>query len=75
MKTLFKSKDLWDLVENGYAEASTYETCQKENQKKDTKALFFIQLLMKQSFLELLQQSHHEMPGTFSKLNIKDQQR
>nr|KAJ0214204.1 hypothetical protein LSAT_V11C400219390 [Lactuca sativa] len=43
MKTLFKSQDLWDLVENGYAEASIDETRQKENQKKDAKALFFIQ--------------------------------
>ncbi|XP_023741703.1 uncharacterized protein LOC111889782 [Lactuca sativa] len=43
MKTLFKSQDLWDLVQNGYAKASTDETRQKENQKKDAKALFFIQ--------------------------------
>ena len=43
MKTLFKSQDFWDLVENGYAKASTDETRQKENQKKDAKALFFIQ--------------------------------
>ncbi|KAI3507208.1 hypothetical protein L1887_22073 [Cichorium endivia] len=43
MKTLFKSQDLWEFVEKGYVEGSGDEARQKENQKKDAKALFFIQ--------------------------------
>lgn len=42
MKMLFKSQDLWDLVENGYTDPDE-ETRLKENNKKDSKALFFIQ--------------------------------
>uniref|UniRef100_A0A803MAM1 UBN2 domain-containing protein n=1 Tax=Chenopodium quinoa TaxID=63459 RepID=A0A803MAM1_CHEQI len=47
MKTMFKSQELWDLVENGYDEpnpAPAIPDAQlKENRKKDAKALFFIQ--------------------------------
>lgn len=43
MKTLFKSQDLWEFVEAGYTETSADEARQKDNQKKDAKALFFIQ--------------------------------
>ena len=43
MKTLFKSQDLWDLVENGYSEPDDDEARLKENKKNDSKALFFIQ--------------------------------
>ena len=43
MKTLFKSQDLWDLIENGYSEPDDDEARLKENKKKDSKALFFIQ--------------------------------
>lgn len=42
MKTLFKSQDLWDLVEHGYQEPDE-EAILKENKRKDSKALFFIQ--------------------------------
>lgn len=42
MKTLFNSQDLWDQVESGYAD-SNEENSLKENQKNDSKALFFIQ--------------------------------
>lgn len=42
MKTLFKSQELWDLVENGYPDPDD-EAKLKENRKKDAKALFFIQ--------------------------------
>ncbi|KAE8734772.1 hypothetical protein F3Y22_tig00000715pilonHSYRG00163 [Hibiscus syriacus] len=42
MKTLFKSQDLWDLVENGYIEADK-EARLRDNKKNDSKALFFIQ--------------------------------
>ena len=42
MRTLFKSQELWDLVENGYADPDE-ETRLRENKKKDSKALFFIQ--------------------------------
>lgn len=37
MKTLFRSQELWDLVENGY------EDDDRETKKRDAKALFFIQ--------------------------------
>ncbi|XP_024965256.1 uncharacterized protein LOC112505607, partial [Cynara cardunculus var. scolymus] len=43
MKTLFRSQDLWDLVEQGISEASQDDAGRKETQKKDAKALFFIQ--------------------------------
>lgn len=43
MSTLFKSQDLWDYVENGYSEEGLDDGRLKENQKKDAKALFFIQ--------------------------------
>ena len=42
MMTLFKSQDLWDLVEQGYADPDE-ETRLKENKKKDSKALVIIQ--------------------------------
>ena len=39
MKTLFKSQDLWDLIENGYKDPDE-ETRLRENRKRDSKALF-----------------------------------
>ncbi|KAK2975599.1 hypothetical protein RJ640_003036 [Escallonia rubra] len=42
VKTLFKSQELWDLVENGYADQDD-EAKLRETRKKDSKALFFIQ--------------------------------
>ncbi|KAH0776442.1 hypothetical protein KY290_007853 [Solanum tuberosum] len=42
MKTLFKSQELWDLVEKGYAEEDEEQRL-RENKKKDSKALFYIQ--------------------------------
>lgn len=42
MKTLFKSQDLWDLVDKGITEGSE-EAANKEILKKDAKTLFFIQ--------------------------------
>ena len=42
MKTLFKSQDLWDLVENEYPDPNE-DARLRENKKKDSKALFFIQ--------------------------------
>ncbi|KAK2994884.1 hypothetical protein RJ640_002760 [Escallonia rubra] len=42
MKTLFKSQELSDLVENGYADQDD-EARLRENRKKDSNALFFIQ--------------------------------
>nr|GFA04544.1 UBN2 domain-containing protein [Tanacetum cinerariifolium] len=38
MRTLFRSQELWELVENGIA-----ETGRRESMKKNEKALFFIQ--------------------------------
>ncbi|XP_052184346.1 uncharacterized protein LOC127796307 [Diospyros lotus] len=43
MKTLFISQDLWDFVESGYHDKDKDEGRLKENKKKDSKALFFIQ--------------------------------
>ncbi|GKC99250.1 hypothetical protein Tco_1169525 [Tanacetum coccineum] len=43
MKTLFRSQDLWDLVGKGCADSTSEETTNKENHKRDAKALFFIQ--------------------------------
>ena len=42
MKTLFRSRDLWGLVEKGVGEEED-EHHLSENQKKDAKALFLIQ--------------------------------
>ena len=42
MRTLFKSQDLWDYVENGYDESGE-EARVKDDRKKYSKALFFIQ--------------------------------
>jgi len=47
MKTMFKSQDLWEVVENGYTEpdpASAQPDQQlRETRKKDSNALFLIQ--------------------------------
>ena len=42
MKKIFKSQDLWDLVEFGYPKRDD-DNCLKKNPKKDSKALFYIQ--------------------------------
>ncbi|XP_039119351.1 uncharacterized protein LOC120255632 [Dioscorea cayenensis subsp. rotundata] len=42
MKTIFRSQELWDLVENGWTESKD-ETVERENRKRDTKALCLIQ--------------------------------
>lgn len=41
MKTLFKSQDLWKFVEKNFEDADD-ETWLGENQKKASKAIFFI---------------------------------
>lgn len=43
MKTLFRSQDLWDLVEKGFADTDADKARLKENKKKDNKALYSIQ--------------------------------
>lgn len=45
MKTLFKSHELWGLVENGFEDNGAEEPDQglRERRKKDAKALFMIQ--------------------------------
>ncbi|XP_017613851.1 uncharacterized protein LOC108458984 [Gossypium arboreum] len=48
MNTLFKSQELWDLVENGYPDDDG-EAKLRENQKRDNKALFFIQQVVHES--------------------------
>ena len=42
MKTLIRSQDLWDLVEQGYADSDDKGKL-RENKKKDSKALVIIQ--------------------------------
>ena len=46
MKTLLKSQEQWDLVEEGYVELDEAARL-KENKKKDSKALFLIQQVVK----------------------------
>lgn len=42
MKTVFKSQELWDLVEKGVSESKD-EVQERENKKRDSKALCLIQ--------------------------------
>ena len=42
MKTLFRSQELWDLVEHGFEDPND-DARLKDNRRKDSKALFFIQ--------------------------------
>lgn len=42
MRTLFRSQDLWEFVENGFPEQDE-EGKLRENRKKDAKALYLIQ--------------------------------
>ena len=41
MKTLFRSQDLWELVEKGFSKHEE-EARVKENRKRDASALYFI---------------------------------
>lgn len=45
MKTMFRSQELWDLVEIGFEDGNPPDPDQRlrDNRKKDAKALFFIQ--------------------------------
>ena len=45
MMTMFKSQELWDLIENGFEDTHPEQPNQqlRDNRKKDAKALFFIQ--------------------------------
>lgn len=47
MKTMFKSQELWEIVETGYAEPrepiAEADKKLRDNRKRDAKALFFIQ--------------------------------
>ena len=49
MKTLFMSQDLQELVESGYVETNDDDARHKEHQKRDAKALFFIQQAVDES--------------------------
>lgn len=40
MRTLFKSQELWEVVEDGYSEIDD-EAKLRENRNKDAKAFFF----------------------------------
>lgn len=46
MKTLFKSQDLWEIVDKGYSDPDSDANILKDNKRKDAKALFFIQQAM-----------------------------
>lgn len=54
MKTMLKSQELWDLVDNGYAEPNPApaepDQQLRETRKKDAKALFFIQSALDDEF-------------------------
>ncbi|XP_076895480.1 UPF0481 protein At3g47200-like [Bidens hawaiensis] len=55
MKTLFKSEGLRDFVETDHAEASDYyKVRQKDYQKQDAKALFFIQQAVDESLFPII---------------------
>ncbi|VVB12387.1 unnamed protein product [Arabis nemorensis] len=53
MKTMFRSQECWDLVENGFVDANLAEPDQrlKDNHKKDAKALFLIQTALDEDIL------------------------
>ena len=61
MKALFRGQDIWDIVQNGYAESAdqtAYNNLSKaqkdilrEERKKDGKALFYIHKAMHESTL------------------------
>lgn len=63
MKTLFRSQELWEVVESGFAEDERDEAKLRENRKRDAKALFFIQQGMDETdftgYLMHRQQSRH----------------
>ena len=48
MRTLFRSQELWDLVEHGFADPDE-EARLKENRRKDSNALFFIQQVVEET--------------------------
>ncbi|XP_074265187.1 uncharacterized protein LOC141587611 [Silene latifolia] len=52
MKTLFRSQELWELVENGFEDTKPAEpdATLKEKRKKDAKALFIIQQALEEEF-------------------------
>lgn len=51
MKILFKSQDLWDLVEDGFTDSDADQQRLWENKKKDAKALFFLQQAVSENLL------------------------
>ncbi|XP_054796523.1 uncharacterized protein LOC129301919 isoform X2 [Prosopis cineraria] len=56
MKTMFKSRELWDMVEKGFIDNQTEEPDQplRENRKKDAKALFLIQQALHDEIFPLI---------------------
>nr|GEU80705.1 retrovirus-related Pol polyprotein from transposon TNT 1-94 [Tanacetum cinerariifolium] len=54
------SQDLWDLVENGFANEAQDEQRTKKNKKKDPKALFFIQQAMHDSISRIATETSKE---------------
>ncbi|KAL1191628.1 hypothetical protein V5N11_000009 [Cardamine amara subsp. amara] len=53
MKTMFRSQEIWDLVESGFEDTNPAAPEQqlRENRKKDAKALFFIQSALDEDIL------------------------
>ena len=49
MKTLFKSQDLWEIVEDGINEKERDKSKMKEHMKKDARALCFLQQSLSES--------------------------
>ncbi|XP_074277048.1 uncharacterized protein LOC141600703 [Silene latifolia] len=79
MKTMFKSQDLWDLIEAGYTEPDPTPAIPdaqlKENRKKDAKALFYIQSALEDEFFPRIigAQSAHEAWETLKQEYLGDQ--
>lgn len=54
MRKLFISQDLWELVDRGYIEEGVSAEALKDTQKKDAKALFFIQQAVAEAIFPII---------------------
>ena len=72
MKTLFRSQELWSIVEDGFTDGEPAEPSQelRDKRKKDAKAsTSFNNLWMMKYFPELQQPLHQRRLGVFSSKN------
>ncbi|KAJ0048587.1 hypothetical protein Pint_15170 [Pistacia integerrima] len=54
MRTLFKSQELWDVVEHGITDEVLSDEEKKLNVRRDSKALFFIQQAIHESIFSII---------------------